>query len=197
VLNPRTTPPSRDPGPSDSNPPPPPPPAEDAEARFDALFHAHYNPLRHFAYRFLRSWEEAEDVVHDVFVRLWARRAELPTISDPSSYLYTAARNRALSRLEHLGHEARWRSAESARRDDAVDEGMTPERSLARREIAAAVQRALDQLTPRQREAILLQWRGRSYDQIAAELGISPKTVSVHLSRAFESLRQLLSSLRS
>lgn len=134
-------------------------------------------------------------MVHDVFLRLWVGRGELSSITDPSAYLYTASRNRCVSRLKHLSHENRFRTAESTRQHDTSGEPLTPERALARGEIAAALQRALDELTPRQREAILLQWRGRTYDEIGAALGISPKTVSVHLSRAFETMRELLAPL--
>lgn len=159
------------------------------EAAFDRLFAAYYDRLRRYTYRYLRSWEEAEDVVHDVFVRLWARRAELAAIGDLDAYLYTAARNRALSRLKHLAHEARWREKETVRQHVAPPASAGPEQHLAERETAAAIQRGLDALSPRQRDVILLQWRGRTYEEIGAVLGISPKTVSVHVSRALEALR--------
>lgn len=173
--------------------------AEDDEARFDALFRTHYNPLRRYAYRYLQSWEEAEDTVHDVFVRLWVRRNERPlaSLDDPSSYLSIAVRNRCLSRLDYLAHEARWRADETGHHAATPSEPASPERVLARRELAATLQRALDRLTERQRETVLLRWRGHSYEEIAAALGISAKTVSIHISRAFGALRELLAPLLS
>src|SRR5690242_392109 len=83
-------------------------------AAFDRLFEAYFDRLRRFAYRYLRSWEEAEDVVHDVFVRLWARHDQLSSIADIEAYLYTATRNRAMSRLKHLALTDRWRAHEAA-----------------------------------------------------------------------------------
>jgi RNA polymerase sigma-70 factor (family 1) len=165
------------------------------DAAFDRLFTAYYDRLRRFTYRYLRSWEEAEDIVHDVFVRLWARRPELGAIGDPGAYLYTAARNRALSRLKHLAHEERWRTRQRTRQHGPPAGPSGPEQQLAQNEIAAALQRGLDSLTPRQRDVILLQWRGRTYDEIGATLGISPKTVSVHVSRALEALRAALAPM--
>ena len=165
-------------------------------AAFDRLFEAYFDRLRRFAYRYLRSWEEAEDVVHDVFVRLWARRDQLSSIADLEAYLYTAARNRAMGRLKHLAVAERWRAQEAASTggEPATDRG-SAQRRLERAETAAAIQRALDSLSPRQRDVILLQWRGKSYEEIGAVLGISPKTVSVHISRAFDALREILRPL--
>jgi len=167
-----------------------------AAAAFDRLFEAYFDRLRRFAYRYVRSWEEAEDVVHDVFVRLWARHDQLSSITDLEAYLYTATRNRAMSRLKHLTVTERWRAQEAASAADepgiSVNSG---ERRLERAETAAAIQRALDSLSPRQRDVILLQWRGQTYEEIGAALGISPKTVSVHISRAFDALREILRPL--
>jgi RNA polymerase sigma-70 factor (ECF subfamily) len=164
------------------------------EATFDKLFATYFSPLRRYVYRYLQAWEEAEDVVHDIFVQLWARRDAIETITDIDAYLYTAARNRALARLKHHAHEERWRISEAARASSG-DPPIGPERDLRRAEIAAALQRALDSVSPRQRQVLLLHWRGHTYDEIGAELGISGKTASVHATRAFEALRALLASL--
>src|SRR5687768_12915666 len=93
---------------------PVPEPGPHADVEFDRLFLTYFNRLRRYAYRYVRSWEEAEDVVHDVFVQLWARRADLAAIDDVEAYLYTAARNRALARLKHLTHERRWQVTQAA-----------------------------------------------------------------------------------
>jgi RNA polymerase sigma-70 factor (family 1) len=161
---------------------------------FDKLFVTYFSPLRRYVYRYLLAWEEAEDVVHDIFVRLWARRETIAAIEDVDAYLYTAARNRALARLKQRAREERWRIAE-AEQASSSDPPIGPERDLRRAEIAAALQRALDALSPRQREVLLLHWRGRTYEEIGTALGISPKTASVHATRAFEALRARLSSM--
>jgi RNA polymerase sigma-70 factor (family 1) len=164
------------------------------DALFHKLFVTYFSPLRRYVYRYLRAWEEAEDVVHDIFVQLWARRESIEAIEDVDAYLYTAARNRALSRLERHAREEAWRVSEAAYASSS-DPPISPERDLRRAEIRAALQRALDALSPRQREVLLLHWRGETYDAIGAALGISPKTASVHASRAFEALRAQLSSM--
>lgn len=163
---------------------------------FEAVFEAYYEPLRRFAQRLLDSREEAEDTVHDVFLRIWDRRAELAAVDDIGSYLYTSTRHTAINRLRRRRVEAqsRERLTLAAEREEA---GLPAEAEqlLADRELAAALQQAIDALPPRQREVILLRWRQHSYDEIAKQLGISPKTVAAHLARALEHLRTTLPHL--
>ena len=163
---------------------------------FEAVFELYYEPLRRYAQRLLESREEAEDTVHDVFLRIWDRRAELAAVGDLGSYLYTSTRHTAINRLRRrrVESQSRERLTAAAERDATA---LTPEAEqlLADRELAATLQRAIDTLPPRQREVILLRWQQRSYDEIAQQLGISPKTVAAHLARALEHLRATLAHL--
>jgi RNA polymerase sigma-70 factor (ECF subfamily) len=72
-----------------------------------------------------------------------------------------------------------------------------PDQEFAANEMATTIQRAVEALPRRQREVLLLRWQQQaSYDEIAETLGISPKTVAVHLGRALERLRELLAQVR-
>jgi len=165
------------------------------EAAFDRLFDVYFDPLRRYVYHYLRSWDEADDVVHDLFARLWERWRELP-VTDFKAYVYTSARNRALTRLRHRAIEHRWCQVhEGPVRADAPSSPPDPERELIAAETSAALQCAVDALPPRQREVILRRWAGESHQQIAAALGISPNTVSEHMNRALRHLRQALGHL--
>jgi len=155
------------------------------------LFEAYFDRLRRYVYRYVRSWEEAEDLVLDLFTAIWIRPSGLTGIADLEGYLYTAARNRSLERLRRLDLEGRWRARQSAA-SAGTPSPPTPDQELDARELGAAIQQALDALSPRQRQVILLQWRGTSHREIAATLGMSPKTVSVHVNRALEAFREAL-----
>ena len=72
-----------------------------------------------------------------------------------------------------------------------------PHQEFAANETAAAIQRAVETLPRRQREVLLLRWqRQASYDEIAQTLGISPKTVAIHVGRAIQHLREMLAQVR-
>jgi RNA polymerase sigma-70 factor, ECF subfamily len=157
---------------------------------FEAMFNAYADRLCRFIVRYVRSWEEAEELVQDVFLALWLRRDELRGVRNLDAFLYTYARNRALDHLKRQRvsdrHKDELASAEQAPMAAALVEQPIED-------IEAAIQRAVDALPSRQREVILLRWREHlSYDSIATRLGIAPRTVAVHLQRAADRLRELL-----
>jgi RNA polymerase sigma-70 factor (family 1) len=169
-------------------------------AAFEILFARYFNRLRRYAYGFTRSWTEAEDLVHDVFLRLWRRRLPLVGVRDLNAYLYRITRNLALNHARRRAVEARWQAGEAAAHAAALAENATrapdAEQRLASEERAAAVLCAVDSLAPRQRQVILLRWRdGKSLEEIAVILGISANTVEIHITRAHKHLRKLLPGL--
>ena len=152
-----------------------------------------------FAYHYVRSAEAAKDLVQEAYLRLWRQRAKVDLGGrEARSYLYTVVRYQALDHLRHRRVEERWRVEYAAPR--VTDHGPVltadPEQELAASEIAGAIRKAVDALPPRQRQVLLLRWQQQaSYDQIAATLGISPKTVAVHIGNAFQRLRELLAQV--
>jgi RNA polymerase sigma-70 factor (ECF subfamily) len=167
------------------------PPAPDAEAAFTAMVEAYYSRLGAFALRLVGSRAAAEDVVHEVFLRIWRRRGEF-AYHEPLGYLYQAVRNEAQSWRRH---EARWRSryavAEVAetRPDPRADAAHLVELD----ELARVVEETVAALPPRRREIFRMQReQGLSYAQIASLLGISIKTVEVQIGHALKTLRRRL-----
>jgi len=159
---------------------------------FAALFSRYYDALCAFATGYTASRAEAEEVVEDVFVRLWELREQLEVRESFKSYLYTATRNRALNRVRD--ERAEGRRLDEAR-FDSVPLGMgqpTPslDEEVEAGEFARAVARAVEQLPPRARQVFLLhRQHGLTYAEIAAALEISPKTVENLLGRALKHLR--------
>jgi RNA polymerase sigma-70 factor (ECF subfamily) len=169
-------------------------------AAFEILFARYFNRLRRYAYGFTRSWTEAEDLVHDMFLLLWRRKRPLDGVRDLNAYLYRITRNLALNHVRRRTVEARWQAGEAAAHAAALVENASrapdAEQRLASDERVAALLCAVDSLPPRQRQVILLRWReGKTLDEIAATLGISVNTVEIHTTRAHKHLRKLLPGL--
>ncbi len=163
---------------------------EGLRERFAVLFRERYPELCHFVLQFVRSRSVAEELVQDLFLRIWERRQSWEKELPSRSYLYQAARNRA---LDHLKHERIAERASAYQPDD--DEAPTPDvdQRLDADDLRTALHAAIEQLPDRTRQVfILCKGHGLAYAQIAEALGISVKTVETQMGRAFRILRQRL-----
>ena len=165
---------------------------------FRQLFDAHAEALRRYARRFVRSREAAEDLVQDVFLRLWCGWEQVDTGPNVRAYLYVATRSRAFNHLARERTEERAYTLAFPRGIVAEEPALQPEadRNLDVDEISRAIERVLDTMPPRQREVAALRLRRQlSTAEIAKRLGISPRTVEVHIARATKALREQLPAL--
>ncbi len=163
---------------------------ESLRERFALLFRERYAELCHFVLQFVRSRPVAEELVQDLFLRIWERRQSWEEELPSRSYLYQAARNRALDHLKHEGIAER----ASAYQPDK-DEALTPDvdQQLDAEDLRTALHTAIEQLPDRTRQVfILCKGHGLTYPQVAEALGISVKTVEAQMGRAFRILRQRL-----
>jgi RNA polymerase sigma-70 factor (ECF subfamily) len=165
------------------------------ERGFELIFRAYIGPLCEFAYSYVGSRDDAEEIVQSLFTWIWSQRESLHTPRGVRSYLYAAVRNRALNVLRHtrIEHALRDRlSLHSVARGDA-EMPLAAESELDAGDLNEALDRALKQMPPRCREVFsLLRYQHLSYAEAAAVLSISPKTVEIHMGRALAILRTRL-----
>lgn len=160
------------------------------EEAFEALFRAHRGDLCDYAGSIVASHAVAEDLVHDVFCDLWARRKEWAPLRSVEAYLFRAVRNKALNWLKHRRVAWRW---EAENGHQAMPPQHDPEMILRSRDLAQAACEAVAALPERRRCVFkMARERGMSYAEIAATLGIAPKTVENHMGRALKFLRERL-----
>lgn len=161
----------------------------------EQLFRAHYRGLCAHVRDFVYSIDAAEEIVQEVFLRVWDNcrlgRTELPT----KAYLYAAARNHALSVLRHErvlhDHETRALLA-----SDNNDTDPTVQDDIEVDELTTAARNVIARLPDKCRRVFTLsRERGLTYVEIAQVLGISVKTVELHMTRAFKALRAELRDL--
>src|SRR6266487_2317864 len=148
--------------------------AGDVDA-FEALYRTYWQRLYTFAFRYVRSKEDAEEVVQDVFFRIWRGRAD-----------WVPVRNAARDRLERAAVARRWGGHVGQVATVAAIQS-----ELEAAELVAAVQRALDELPPKRSAVCKLRLIDElSYAQIADRLGIREKTVETQLARGLKFLRE-------
>ena len=172
---------------------------------FEALFRRHYADLLRFARAQLGSHEEAEDVVHDVFLRVWEGREALGGERSLGTYLLVSVRNRAIDRVRRRVWHSRWPDTAEGGGDceaivRALDVGAptfdSDPASVA--ELQRAILRALDDLPERCRTAFLLcRDQDLTYSEAAAIMGVGPATVKTQVARALAALRHSLAPFLS
>jgi RNA polymerase sigma-70 factor, ECF subfamily len=159
---------------------------------FEALFHRHYGSLCEFVCAYVAAPDVAEELVQDVFVKIWDRQNS-PSPPDVSvHYLYAAARNRAIGHLRR--ERVARRFSEAATTDEAPEHDVSDE--LQARDVSAAVEAAVAALPDRCRLVFTMsRYEGLTYSEIAEALDISRNTVETQMSRALKALRARLAPL--
>lgn len=167
-------------------------PPPDPWGRLEEIFRSTYAELCTYARRYVDDDATAEDVVQEVFAAVWGNREDRPLADVGPAYLYRAVRNRALNRVRD---GERTESLDAPEAPDA--ETSLGTRDLRRRrEVAAAVDEAIDDLPPRCRQVFLLvRERGLSYREAAERLDLSLSTVETQMARALRRLRDSLAPL--
>lgn len=164
-------------------------------AAFEALFNRYVGQLCGFAFAYTQSRASAEEIVQELFLWLWEHRSAIePPLSVPA-YLHAAVRNRALNHVRDSTTELRIheRHAQEAGASIAPSQFDAPDALAEARDLSDALVRAVAAMPLRCREVFTLARTCRlTYTQIADVLGISPKTVEIHMSRALAFLREHL-----
>ncbi|MCA8833068.1 RNA polymerase sigma-70 factor [Hymenobacter pini] len=161
--------------------------ANDDRRAFELFFTQNYNSLLRFALRYVRGRELAEEVVSDVFVKLWQKRASLPEVQHPVSYLFVAVKNQALNYLQKAENQptAELEEVPVAWQTDY----MTPERTLLTEELYQDIQRAVHKLPPQCQTIFrLVREEGLKYREVAEILNLSVKTVEVQMGIALKKI---------
>jgi RNA polymerase sigma-70 factor (ECF subfamily) len=163
---------------------------------FEAMFRAYKNDLGAFVESYVRSRAVAEELIQELFLSIWEQRYSWRIATPLNTYLFRAARNRAISHLRHERVEARFR--ERLLRDDPAD-AVVPlplaDEVLAARDLEDAIEQAVRRLPARCEEIFRLnRYHHLSYAEVADVLGLSVKTVEVQMGRALAALRRTLAA---
>lgn len=160
------------------------------EAAFSELYDRFWKKMFAVAYNRLKEVQDAEDIVHDVFVRLWANRQKLE-IGELENYLATAVKYGVLSKIKKRAREKKYLKTEISL--SVVDS--SSETKVHYRQILELVRTEVEKLPERCR--LIFKYsrdEGMPVKQIASKLSISPKTVENQINKA---LRQLKTATRS
>lgn len=162
--------------------------AQGSEYAFTKLYD-HYRPLIYsVAFRMLKSRELSEEILQDVFVKVWIKREELSEIKHFRNYIFFMARNLVFDRLKKQSYETG--PLPTAGTNAAVSDA---DNRLLHQEYQLLLDKAILQLTDQQAQVYrLAKIEGLSHEQIAGRLHIKRSTVKRHVADALCSIRQYL-----
>ena len=159
---------------------------------FDQLFKKYGKRLYGFAIGYLKSHEDAEELVQDIFVKVWENRAELDENQSFNSYLFTIAKNTILNHFRKKVHQQSY--IEYIKQHTKLIHTKTEE-DIIFSDLDAQAKKVIDQLPSRRREIFLLsRERGYNNEEIAQRLNISKKTVENQITHALKFIREQLGS---
>lgn len=154
---------------------------------FKYLFDEYYNPLCNYVANSLGFREEAEDIVMDVFTHLWAHQNSISEILHPKTYLFKAVYHKSIEHLRAKKMVIVGFEQEKIVVPDYNEENI--EEFLLKEKIFKSIRQL-----PSQCQLIFVKSKidGLSHKEIAAEMGISTKTIENQITKAMKILRKLL-----
>ncbi len=155
---------------------------------FDNLFEEYGKRLYHFAYGYLKSKDDAEEIVQEVFLKVWRNRKQLKPDLSFKAYIFKIAYHQILEILKQINRC-------QAYRHEIIDESIffndDTNTRLNYQMLLEKVESLIQKLPSRQKEILLKRKKeGIPVKEIATQLGVSPKTVENHLTQALKSIKK-------
>lgn len=164
--------------------------ADGDEKAFGTIFHHYRNKIYSYAFHLLESTSLADELVQDVFLKVWLSRDRLRTIDNFDNWLFIVARNQVFDALKLLSKDL---AVKKQMAEAVLSDENSVDNQLINKENEQLLQDALDRLSPQQKRIFILsRHQGMNHEEIATRLQISRNTVKTHLVHALRALRHTL-----
>jgi RNA polymerase sigma-70 factor (ECF subfamily) len=161
-------------------------------AAYEELYYAFYPRLYSFALSLIQSKQQAEEIVSDVFIKVWQSRKRLPEVDNINVYLYTSVRNRT---KDYLNKDRRYNVVRFSKDDweEILIELKNPSDYCISTDLMKKINAAINQLPPQCKVIFkLIKEDGLSYKQVAEIMELSPLTVRNQLAIAVRKMAEIL-----
>jgi len=161
------------------------------EKVFEELFKTYYAPLCEYCLRYVSDADMAEEIVQDLFFKMWVKREELNINVSIKAYIFTSLRNHALNYISRLKIQDRYNQFIVVRSKNDVEH---PVDVLEEKDMERIMKQAIAMLPEKRREIFeMSRFEDMKYWEIAEKLNVSVKTVESQMSKALEHMRKVLS----
>jgi RNA polymerase sigma-70 factor (ECF subfamily) len=155
---------------------------------FRQIFDALFSNLTKFSFSFVHSKEAATEIVDELFVQLWIKRADIMKINDLRVYLYTATKNASLNYISKKAKQIEIEPYENLQVQ--MTDLVSPEQIMITKEMLQKIKEAIDSLPPRCKLIFkFVREDGLSYSEVAEILGLSIKTIDAQMVIAVARIR--------
>ena len=165
----------------------------DDKKALDMLYNFYYPKLYSFAKGFLKVEDDINDILQEVFIKIWENRKNIKNVETFNAYIFTITKNAVIT---YFREKTKLSSFESRVREMATSEGLFLNPSIEYEDIKEKVEQLIDHLPEKRKQIFKLsRENGLSHKEIATQLGISVKTVEDHIMHAIRFLREHLKTL--
>jgi len=169
--------------------------AEGDDKSFSLLYERYYSKVYGIAFKILKSAPYAEDVLQDVFIKIWNNRTKLKEVNDFNAYLNAVTRNHIFNQLRKKAHESYYIKEQAS--INTADTNQTIDDVLYH-ELNRSLLEAVSKLPPQQKKIFQLsRMHGLKQEEIADSLKISLGTVKKHMMVSLKFIRSYLSSVHN
>jgi RNA polymerase sigma-70 factor, ECF subfamily len=166
---------------------------QNPEHTIKELFEEHFRSLVFASFRIVKNYSQAEDIVQDVFVKIWQNFERVKHITNLKPYLTTSVKNSSLNYLRDFKVKEKF-----LKEADIIDNEtqIQPEEKTQVGFETGKIHEAVDRIPDKWREAFILsKYENLKYSEIAKKMAISEKTVEKYISKALNFLRIELKDL--
>ncbi len=156
---------------------------------FDNIYFVYNTKLSKFVYSLVKTGADVEEIVQDVFVKIWENREKLKTFTSFESYLFAIAYNTTVSLLRKRLKESQYIEYVKSVQIEIDDSGTSE--SYDWEEIDKKLNLLIEKMPARQKEVFKMKHiEGFSYKEIAGNLGLSVNTIENHIVKAHKYLKE-------
>jgi len=166
----------------------------DDNGAYEMVFREYYRPMAAYAFRFLNNLPESENIIQEVFLRLWQKRREIMITSSLQNYLFRSVKNQCINYIEHEKIKTGYQDMVINHETNRVEYNEFFLEFGLKKKIETAIA-----ALPEKRQEIfrLAREDGLKYREIADRLEISVKTVETQMTLALKQLRESLKEFKN
>ena len=161
--------------------------SNDSEQAFEKIYKLYSPRLYGNLFKLVKSESEAQEILQDVFLKIWSNRHSIDVEKSFRSYLFKIAENKV---YDFFRKAARDKKKELALLGVASSEYMPVEDIMSSDAKIATLEKAIESLSPQRQQIFrLCKLEGKTYKEVSEMLGISASTISDHIVKATKSIR--------